>query len=187
VSRAPKRALLAVWFAGMVLVSAGLLARHVVALPTPHVNAASFDLLRTDAQRNRWLAVHVLYGDCRCSQRVADHLATTERPSDWVEMVLWVGDAPPAALASRFDVRSITSADLAGLGIEAAPSMVIIAPDGVVHYAGGYTDRKQGPVIEDRRIMADARDVAMPVASLPVFGCAVSARLQRDLAALPTL
>lgn len=141
--------------------------------------------LRTPEQRARWVAVHVLYSGCRCSQRVADHLATSQRPSDWSEIVLWVGDdAPPPELAARFDVRRVSAEDLATFGIEAAPSMMVLDPGGDVVYAGGYTDRKQGPVIEDRRILEDARRGRVS-APLPVFGCAVSNRLQQNFRNLP--
>ncbi|HZU84843.1 MAG TPA: hypothetical protein VE987_18055 [Polyangiaceae bacterium] len=178
---------LAVWFASMLLVGAGLLARHVVALPVPASDrlAASVDVLRSSASRGRWLAVHVLYAECRCSQRVADHLLSTARPTDWSEMVLWVGSPPPAAaLDQRFDVRRIEAIDLARYGIESAPMLVAVDPGGRVRYAGGYSERKQGPVDDDLRILDAARRTAL-VASLPVFGCAVSDRLRRELRALP--
>jgi hypothetical protein len=181
------RALLVVWFASMVLLGAGLLSRHLVALPRPNSSSmeAALAALRSESERNRWLAVHVLYSGCRCSERIAEHLAHTRRPDDWSEIVLWVGEeAPPAAL-SHFDVRRITTAELATLGIEAAPSLVVLDPRGRALYAGGYTSRKQGPAIEDRRILDDARH-GRSITALPVFGCAVSSRLQSELEKLPT-
>jgi hypothetical protein len=178
------------WFSVMLALGAGLLSKHVLALPAPAKDsalAASIDALRRPETRGSWLAVHVLYADCRCSQRVVDHLLASERPGDWAEMVLWVGDQPPRAeLEGRFDVRRLSMADLARLGIEAAPILLALDPAGDIRYAGGYSDRKQGPVIDDLRILEAAkRPVA--VASLPVFGCAVSERLRRGLAALPSL
>jgi hypothetical protein len=177
------------WFALMIVIGAGLLAKHVVAMPRPQATllAPALTMLRTPQEHDRWLAVHVLYSDCRCSQRVAEHLATTERPQDWSEIVLWVGDdAPPAGLAAHFDVRRATAAQLASYGIEAAPSMILADPAGHIRYSGGYTDRKQGPVIEDLRILRAVHN-AENVSSLPLFGCAVSSRLKSDLAALPSL
>lgn len=101
-------------------------------------------------------------------------------------MVLWVGPlAPPSALEHRFDVRRVTSDDLSRYGIEAAPLLVVLSPGGQIRYAGGYTERKQGPNIDDLRILDDARRPGV-LASLPVFGCAVSDRLRRQLARLPT-
>jgi hypothetical protein len=181
---------LVAWFAVMLALGAGLLAKHMVALPAPAKDeklAASLEALRGPENRGRWLAVHALYADCRCSQRVVDHLVTTARPPDWSEIVLWVGNQPPsAALEKRFDVRRIGTADLGRYGIEAAPILVALDPAGHVRYSGGYTDRKQGPVIDDLRILEAARRPDI-VASLPVFGCAVSDRLRRQLEAFTTL
>jgi hypothetical protein len=176
------------WFAVMVALGAGLLAKHVVALPTPsHTKLeATVASLRDTAERGRWLAVHVLYSQCRCSRRVAEHLASTARPDDYVEMILWVGDGEvPHELGARFDVRRVDAADLAGYGIEAAPILVAVDPGGHVHYAGGYTSRKQGPEVDDRRLLREAR-ASDNVAPLPIFGCPTSDRLIAELSALPT-
>jgi hypothetical protein len=183
-------ALLLAWFVAMLGLGAGLLARHMLPFRSPSKTeqlAASLDALRRADQKGSWLAVHVLYADCRCSKRVAEHLALGPRPPGWVELVLWVGDSgPDPLLEARFDVRRIAQGDLGHYGIESAPLLVLLDPDGNVHYAGGYTDRKQGPVIFDQRLFAAAR-VSPSVPSLPVYGCAVSRRLQDDLASLPTL
>jgi hypothetical protein len=181
-------ATVAAWFTVMLIIGAGLLTKHVVAMPRPQAAllVPAMKLLRARAQNDRWLAVHVLYSDCRCSQRVAEHLAATQRPKDWSEIILWVGDeAPPPGLAQHFDLRRTTAAELASYGIEAAPSMILADPAGNIRYSGGYTDRKQGPVIEDLRILNAVRN-REDVPNLPLFGCAVSARLKSDLATLPT-
>ena len=161
------------------------MAKHIVALPVPAKDAklaVSLRALRGPQTPGRWLAVHALYADCRCSLRVVDHLVTTARPSEWDEMVLWVGQTPPShALEERFDVRRVAVSELAALGIEAAPLLIALDPAGQVRYVGGYTDRKQGPAIEDLRILRSVRD-AGSVASLPAFGCAVSDGLKRSLA-----
>ncbi len=179
---------IAAWFVVMLVIGAGLLTKHVVAMPRPQAAllAPALQNLRAPNQRESWLAVHVLSSDCRCSQRVAEHLATSERPKGWSEIVLWVGDdAPPAGLADRFDLRRATAAALASYGVEAAPSMILADPEGNIRYSGGYTDRKQGPMIEDQRILRAVHD-SQHVSNLPLFGCAVSARLKSDLAVLPT-
>jgi hypothetical protein len=174
---------IATWFGLMLAIGASLLAKHVVALPAPREVRleASMATLRHPEERDRWVAVHVLYAECRCSQRVVDQLLSTARPVDFAEIVLWVGEAePPKDLDARFDVRRVKSRDLASYGIEAAPLLVAIDPVGHVRYVGGYTTRKQGPEIEDLRLLLLARD-AQRVDSLPLFGCAVSERLKRDL------
>lgn len=171
----------------MVLVGAGLLAKHVVALPAPSKDdrlAHSLGELRR-AGSSRWLAVHVLYAECRCSQRLVAHLTSTARPRGWQEVVLWVGEAAPdPALERKFDVRRSSQEELARFGVESAPLLVALDPEGHASYVGGYTDRKQGPDIRDLRILADAEHRST-ISALPIFGCAVSERLKRALAALP--
>jgi hypothetical protein len=180
------RGALGVWFCVMLVAGAGLLARHVVALPAP---AQDTRLSRTLGElrqgRSGWLAVHVLYAECRCSQRIVTHLTSTPRPAGWHEVVLWTGKGdPPAALARAFDVRRSSTEDLARRGLESAPLLAVLSPSDRVSYVGGYTDRKQGPDIRDGQIFAEAQRGGGPKA-LPVFGCAVSERLKSALAALP--
>jgi hypothetical protein len=184
------RAAVGVWFFVMLVLGAGLLARHLVAMPSPARHGPlehGVASLRNEKERGAWLAVHVLYAECRCSQRIVDHLLVSPRPADFVEVVLWVGDAPPpAGLEARFDVRHVSSDELATLGIEAAPLLVAVDAAGHVRYAGGYTSRKQGPDIEDQRLLREARNQGL-VEALPLFGCAVSDRLKYDLSLLPAL
>lgn len=171
----------------MLLLGAGLLAKHVVALPAPSDDtrlAASLRALRRDGSPG-WLAVHVLYAECRCSQRVVSHLTSTPRPAGWHEVVLWVGEAAPdPALSRQFDVRRLSQEQLARLGVESAPLLVVLDPGDRATYVGGYTDRKQGPELRDLQIFEAAERHAAALA-LPVFGCAVSERLKRALSALP--
>ena len=180
---------LCAWFSILLVLGAGLLARHLIALPGPSKENALpgyVQALRGPDESGRWLAVHVLYAECRCSQRIVDHLTTTERPGGWSEIVLWVGDAaPPPELVARFRVRRVDEAELAGGDIEGAPLLVAADPWGSIRYAGGYTTRKQGPAIEDLALLTAARRTPLS-SSLPVFGCAVSERLKAHLAKLPT-
>ena len=183
------RVLLAGWLGAMIWLGAGLLARHAVALPPVATNAKlarSLGALHGKRAPGSWLAVHALYAECRCSQRIVQHLTSSPRPSGWDELVLWVGKTPPPSeLSARFRVRRLPSTELASLGIEAAPSLVALDPESRVRYAGGYTNRKQGPVIDDLRILESVRRGDADVTPLPVFGCAVSDRLKRAFATLP--
>ncbi len=181
------RAALTAWFGGLLLVGAGLLAKHVVALPAPTKTdklSQSLAQLRSNPQKP-WLAVHVMYAECRCSQRIVQHLVSTARPSGWQEVVLWVGDeAPDPTLERAFVVRRVSQEELALMGVESAPLLVVLDPRNEARYVGGYTERKQGPGIRDLQIFADAQKTGV-LASLPVWGCAVSERLKSALAALP--
>ena len=171
----------------MLAVGATLMARHTVALPRPAVGVelvASMASLRAPDEANRWMAVHVLYAECRCSRRIADHLASTTRPRDVTEHVLLVGRNADleASLASRgFHVTTVEPERLAELyHLVAVPLLVVAAPDGTIRYAGGYTTSKQGPDPRDLEIIAGAKQ-NRPVFALPVFGCAVNEKLERSL------
>jgi hypothetical protein len=179
-----------VWFGAMLAVGAALLAKHVIALPAPAKDqklAASLSALRLPDEQGKWLAFHVLYSECRCSQRVVAHLLATTRPLGWAEVVLWVGNqASDPALDQHYRVNRRTSTELARLGIDAAPLLVVLDPQGGLRYVGGYSDRKQGPVLDDLRILAQAQRPGV-LASFPVFGCAVTERLKEQLAIIPGL
>ena len=181
---------LGLWFVAMLLVGSSLMAKHLVPLPQPkadEVRAASLSQLAEPARRGRWLAVHVLYSECRCSKRIAEHLLAEARPADIDEHVLLVKDGDDAGMGKRladagFGVHVVTSEELAErYGIEAVPFFVLLGPDGVARYAGGYTDRKQGPAPRDLEIIAAAREGKGELPALPTFGCAVSEKLRRTL------
>lgn len=180
---------LSAWFIAVLIVGAGLLARHLVPLPAPPDDprfASAMNGLRSQSAHT-WLAVHVLYAECRCSHRIASHLVKTKRPLGWEEVVLWVGATePPDGLSRNFRVERLSRGELSALGVEAAPLLAALDPEGHVRYSGGYTERKQGPVVDDLRILAESQRSNW-VMSLPILGCAVSERLERALARLPSI
>jgi hypothetical protein len=168
-------------------VAASLLARHVIPLPVPEPSAdlsRSVAPLRRPVDEGKWMAVHVLYTECRCSRLIAEHLRHDPRPEDLGEHVLLVGEDRDLAAALRrrgLAVRTLEPQRLSDeYGIDAAPLLIVVAPDGVVRYAGGYTARKQGPAPRDLEIIARLRGGARN-AALPVYGCATSRQLRRDL------
>jgi hypothetical protein len=175
------------WFVAMLAIGSTLLARHVVALPRPVADAAlgrAMASLRAPEDAKRWMAVHVLYAECRCSHRIAEHLLSSSRPPDVSERVLLVGR--DADLEGRFAAHGlrVMLTDSTELGsryhVAAVPLLVVVAPDDTVRYAGGYTTRKQGPDPQDLELVADAR-AGRSSPTLPIFGCAVSARLKSSL------
>lgn len=180
---------LVLWFVAMTVVSGGLLASHLLAMPVPSKTLRLGHRLQAfldPRAPNRWLAVHVLSSECPCSLRVVAHLLETTRPQAWTEIILWVGDLdPPTELTRRFDLRRVTTVELASYEIEGAPLLLAVTPAGEVRYAGGYTDRKQGPVFHDLDVLAAAL-VGTEPSTLPLFGCATSDRLRRILSRLPT-
>jgi hypothetical protein len=118
------------WFVCTLLVAAALLAKHVVALPAPSPDellSRSLASLRRAQDRDKWLVIHVLYAECRCSQGIVTHLVSSPRPAGVHELVLWVGrQAPSSALSERFQVRRVVESELAQMGISAAPLLVLL-------------------------------------------------------------
>jgi hypothetical protein len=173
------------WVPVALFVGASLLAAHWVALPTPERDderlLAALAQLHAHEERESWLVVHVLYAACACSGRVVDHLVDDPRPSGVVDKVLLVGTVP--AIEERlanasFEIVRVTPRELdETYAIEGAPLLLVVDPDGVLRYRGGYTERKQSLAIRDveivERLVADG-----DVPALPLFGCAVSRRLR---------
>jgi hypothetical protein len=181
---------LAVWVAACVVVGAYLLASHLLTLPTPATGDPELHRAiaahRHADQRDRWLVLHVVFDDCKCSQRVLAHLLATPRPAGVVERVVYITEHPAEAstaeiAAHGFDLDVVTPDRLAAdYHIEAAPLLVIVDPHDTVRYAGGYTPRKQADDVRDLAVIS-AVVHGEPVESLPAFGCAVGSSLRSTL------
>lgn len=180
--------LLATWGAGLLLLCAYLLASHLVALPVPSQDnpalMAALERSRSDQERDRWLMVHVIYGDCPCSMRVVDHLLERELAPEASERMLLVGEDPSLAQRMRdhgYRVEVLSAEQLkARYQIVGVPLLVIADPANRLRYVGGYTARKQGPDIQDTRILEELR-ADRSIEALPLFGCAVSRELREAL------
>lgn len=179
--------LLGAWLLVATALGSLLLASHAP-LPLPRVDdaklRAAFGELLGDVQG--WRAVHVLYRSCACSRRVLAHLRAGRRAAGVHDTVLLVDDeaapdvADEALRASGVRVEVIGREALAQrFGLEAAPTLVLLRPDGSVAYLGGYTRSKQG-TLEHEQIVAALR-AESPASRLPVLGCATSARLTAAL------
>lgn len=161
-----------------------LLGRHLLALPSPPpTDPVLAHEVHALAPPGKTAVLHVLSTECRCSQRIAAHLTTTTRPAGVTETVLLLGDDPALEkrLASRgFVVKHATDESLARTWhVPAVPLLVVSAPDGSLPYVGGYTTTKQGYEIHDLELIAAAAH-GRPT-PLPLYGCAVSEGLKRDL------
>jgi hypothetical protein len=179
------------WAVLAFVATTSLMAAHLYALPRPDDSdpklQGAVNSLRTAADRGRWLAVHVLYAQCRCSQRILDHLATSPRPATTREKLLIVGSIEELAttlgrVAARgFDVIETTPVELRDrFHVQAAPLLLVMDPQGSVRYAGGYTERKQGLAIRDVDIIGRLAS-NQQAEELPLFGCAVSKQLRQLL------
>lgn len=93
--------------------------------------------------------------------------------------MVWVGGRAPTDLEGRgYRVERVQAEALhATFGVDGAPLLVIADPGGRVRYVGGYTRVKQGPVVEDTRILDELRAGGAPP-PLPLFGCATDPRLR---------
>lgn len=175
---------LVLWFLTVAALMGGLAISHWFALPHPDKRDAKLAAGVAELTRGApgWAAVHVLYTECRCSQRILDHLLASDRPRDVHETVVLVGDDP--ALAARLAARGyrVVPTPPAELteryGIEGVPLLIVADPERAIRYVGGYTRRLQGPDISDLSILHDLRS-GVATEDLPVFGCAVSQRLKR--------
>jgi hypothetical protein len=177
---------LAVWLPAILVPGALLMASHLLTLPTPpsHDVQDAIHSSRLVGERGHWLALHVLYGKCACSQRVLDHLVSRGARHDVAERVLLVDGGPTLEdrlVGAGYAVERLSALDLRDrYHIESVPLLVVASPADEVRYIGGYTSRKQGPDVRDVAIIDDAiRGSSDP--SLPLFGCAVSKNLQKTL------
>ena len=182
-------ALLALVFAGWaaltVVVGGTLMVGHWVTLPKPEREDSrlldALAELRRSGEEERWLAVHVLYAECRCSQRILDGFGAQARPAGAVEKVLLVGRHPGFEATARrlgFDLRLLEARELQErFAIESAPLLLVVDPSGALRYAGGYTARKQGLAPQDAQVIAALMEGEDP-GELPLYGCGVSRELQ---------
>lgn len=173
----------ALWGVAVTVLSSALLGAHLLTLPTPPREAAQLGagVASLAAPDDAWILVHALSSECRCSQAVLTHLLSSERPSSVAETILLVGpvgDLEAAIRAKGFGFESLTAEALdARYAIPAVPLLVVADPTRTVRYSGGYTARKQGPLLQDLEIVADLRGGG-DVAALPLFGCAVNTALR---------
>jgi hypothetical protein len=178
-------AFLAMW-APLAFVVAGTLALgHWWTLPKPDVNNETVRVALYDRwQRDRvpgWTSVHVLYSQCRCSERILHHLAARGPMTDVSEVVILVGSNAAYEESIRragYRLEVVTPAQLLErYHFEAAPMFAVMDPFGALRYLGGYTERQQGFDIRDVSIM-ERLTRHQSVSELPLFGCAVSRSLQ---------
>jgi hypothetical protein len=177
--------LLAVWGALTLLGIASLSVGHIAAMPEPDDEArlarAALQLRRDAGQA---FIVHVISAGCSCTERLFTHLVERPRFAGAKEVMLFVGeDAEKQRLAEAAGVGFVTTSPealAADYGIEAAPLLVAFDAAGRLRYAGGYYNHPSTLLPLDARIEAELAQGALPE-PLPVFGCAVSSRLQKSL------
>jgi hypothetical protein len=165
-------------------VVAYLMVSHWVVLPHPASDdpAWSARLKRTRSNNSeQWTVFHFLYGNCPCSRRILCHIVNRFPVAGCREVIVFIGEdkeMTEAAVQRGFEVDYVTPEELkARYGVEAAPLLTVLDPAGNVGFTGGYTTHKQGPQIQDEKIIRALLD-GMSVENLPLFGCAVSKELK---------
>jgi hypothetical protein len=183
--RATKIALV-LWAVASTALAVMTLARHELSLPVPEKRDRTFQAA-LDAEigvPSSWQAIHFLYGPCRCSQRIVDHLVERGPRAPFDETIVVAAD--DGELGARLEKAGFpvtrTKADALrdAYHVESAPMLVVRAPTGEVVYAGGYTRTKQGLDVSDLAIFDDAL-ARRRLETLPVAGCGVSRRLRTFL------
>jgi hypothetical protein len=179
------KALLAGWGVVVLVGLASMSLGHMAAMPEPGDEGRlvrELRALRTDPDRG--LVVHVIYAGCSCTARLFAHLTQRPRFADADEIVLFVGDDPEKRRAAESAGLRFTTAAPAALaqryGIEAAPLLIAFDAAGRLRYLGGYYSHPSTIFPLDEKIHAQLAQGAAP-APLPVFGCAVSPRLQKSV------
>jgi hypothetical protein len=173
------------WAPIAIAIGATLMLGHWYTLPRPTTADSSLAMalgsLRTDDERDVWLATHVLYSECRCSGRILTHLFERGPLHGVAEKILLVGanvEYERRGRAAGFAVKVVSARELADeFHVQAVPLLVVQDPSNGVQYLGGYTDRKQGPDIRDTSVIRDLI-AGQKRRELPLFGCAVSEKLQ---------
>jgi hypothetical protein len=179
------RWLLTGWAMVALVVVAALSVKHLAPLPEPDdaalLTRAALPLRRSP---NEDFLVHVIYADCSCARALFSHLVARGPFPGAEELILFVGaDAGKQAAAERsgFEFTTISAQDLATrFGLEAAPVLIMFNRAGKLRYAGGYYAHPATIHPMDERLHAQLA-AAGKIEPLPVFGCAVSARLQKAL------
>ncbi len=139
------------------------------------------ELLKAPSASTGWTMTHVLGENCKCSSEVAKYLIRRGPLQETNENVILLGSLKEqdqlqlrGFKVSHRDARSIASEKAVGV-----PFLMIHTPQGNNVYAGGYAKDfiRENTPIQDQEILSYLQGGKTP-AELPIFGCAVSHRIQ---------
>ena len=179
------KSVIALWGVVMLVGLAALSIKHMASLPGPEDDALlSRAMLKLRRTTRTTFLVHVIYSECSCARALFTHLVTRGPFPGNEEMILFVGadpDKQKLAKHSGFEFATISAPELVSrFGLEAAPVFIVFDSSGRLRYAGGYYADPATVAPLDERIHAEIEG-GTDVAPFPVFGCAVSPRLQKSL------
>jgi hypothetical protein len=173
---------LIIWIPAISAVIGFLMLNHIIAMPLPD----DYKKIQQNMPRLRhgagWLMVHVIYQNCSCTNSLTESLLERGPRPGIDESIIFVGDDP--AFEKKFEARGFsfefeTKASIAErYGIEAAPMLLIFSPQDRLEYGGGYFERPSVYRSMDQKYLARLQK-GEKVEALPLYGCAVSTRLQK--------
>jgi hypothetical protein len=176
--------LLVAWLLACTAVISALSLGHVVALPLPEDSAVgrfkTMLLSYKNAELSTQFVAHILAEDCSCTRSLAEHLLSKGPRKASDELILFVGnnsELASEAAAAGFRFQQIASSELTEMGLESAPVLAVFDRDQNLNYLGGYYDHPAAirPLNESIRDSITSGALLEP---LPIFGCAISQRLQ---------
>jgi hypothetical protein len=181
--------LLAGWLVITLVGLAALSLKHMASLPIPHDQAllerATLQLRHHSGEK---LLVHVISGECSCARALFAHLVSRRPFPGAEEIILFVGPdtrkQDKLARLAGFAFTTVSAQELGSrFGLEAAPVLIVMSSAGELQYVGGYYAHPATTIPLDERIYTQLAAGTEPQ-PLPVFGCAVSPRLQQSLTLL---
>lgn len=172
------------WFVLSALMLGSLAIGHVVSMPEPEgdrLTSLLRELRELRQRQGRDLVVHVIAADCSCTESLFRHLVGHGAAAGADELILFVGQDPAKAETARaagYRFVSISQEALTAMGLESAPVLAVFDPGDRIRYLGGYYDHPAAANPLDQRLRS-ALARSETVAPLPIYGCAVSPRLQQ--------
>jgi len=83
------------WIPAVVIPGSYLMGRHLLTLPVPSYKDAGLGeaiaRLRSPSEQKKWFAMHVMYAECGCSQRILGNLLSRPPVQNIAERIVFVG------------------------------------------------------------------------------------------------
>lgn len=123
---------------------------------------------------------HFAAADCRCSERLLQHLLTRAPRREAREVVVYIGERKPVLeLLESIGYEVLLEASPEATGVQAAPWLLVRSASGAISYSGGY---EPSPYWESRILFNVEHRVRQ--ASLSTPGCTTSKSLRAENFAL---
>lgn len=174
-----------IWIVVITVVMSLQMASHLVSMPIPEnidnfLNKIKKSYYKDDG---RAVIVHAIYEKCSCTNSLLKHLVERGLQPLSQEVIFVIGSEAPyesELVAKGFSVFKMKQDEFVNeFGIEAAPLLTLINNKGELKYMGGYFKTSEARVSTDQEIIQKALIEDKPPEPLPLYGCAVSDRLQK--------